>query len=588
MAKQKEKLTRAQKETTHALIQTYGGNTILPLDSKVWVKVGDAAAEKLVRDLKPDDRVLAGNTKVTVTLEQVKQALLEDDPTYRAAHGLLHVYDQTTKTFQPKLKQFLEHTAKKEGLTDADLQTASGKQLAIEHIKKRLTKVTTKTKGKLDVSRSHAAISEWLSGETLLPSDPKTLRALRLLNRNKFDELFGRPTELKVKTDLQRRVNPLLWAHKEYTGAHQTLTNWVAGFSNRALNDSPKNDEDETPLVKRKSVRTREELATQREIIQTKYIAPIIEQVDVQHAFLRVTQVKPISNATTKTTQALQSTAPTLTKGVLLSSKVNPTEIGIKTTTYGKIEREYTALTRLLEELTAQKAKSYLVNLPDRTMPLSGNVLVDVILAYEHAQMHNTPLSDQYIINPLTSQEVKLPVDILADVYKKFISDFHSGHLDKINNLPEGTMAKVYSRLLELKGKNPVDKELINLDPFFTNLFNLQLEMLTPEAKRKFKLEHVNTPQAKLAQKNINKVELYGISPIGQVPFAIGSNPQLYQQHLDILREKCDVAGIRVKIPRELHVGRDEMHNYLTTQGFEAPVAKILASKYMDGIKVRK
>lgn len=92
----------------------------------------------------------------------------------------LHVYDKKSKTFQPKLKQFLEDTVQKAGLTKEDLITKTGRQLAIGYIQERLAGITSKNKGKSsgDVSRSYGAISQWLSGETLLPSDKNVLVSL--------------------------------------------------------------------------------------------------------------------------------------------------------------------------------------------------------------------------------------------------------------------------------------------------------------------------------------------------------------------------------------------------------------------------
>ena len=230
MAKQ-PKLTRAEKDLTHVLIQTQAGQSIISKNSYVWVKTGEkTAAKKLVDDLKPGDQVLETNSRVSVTLNELKDALKEHNREYQIAHDLLHIQDAQTGEYKPRLQHYLQKALAAKNL---DLTDKEDKRKAIELIKERLQTVGDFTDNwfgkekptgfKEDPKRTESAIEKWLSGETIAPSSPLALRALRKLNPKLFTEIFGSGSKITAST-LSYSESPVIWAHKTINKAHTDLS----------------------------------------------------------------------------------------------------------------------------------------------------------------------------------------------------------------------------------------------------------------------------------------------------------------------------------------------------------------------------
>lgn len=183
-----------EAEPTHALVQTFGGNTLLPVDAEVWVKVGLHAVRKKVRDLRENDKVLEHNTTVKASLAEIKKVLLSEDRAYAAAHRQLH--DSAYEGDVTRLQSFLAHV---NGVDPEDFQDSSVRKAAVDAVAKRLEEVDEKLHRRIGsepdfFQRQRQTITEWLTGQTTLPYDKTVLQALRKFDRQKFDELFGRPT----------------------------------------------------------------------------------------------------------------------------------------------------------------------------------------------------------------------------------------------------------------------------------------------------------------------------------------------------------------------------------------------------------
>src|SRR3989344_632846 len=347
---------RQSKEMSHAVISTFAGVTRLPLGTKVWTKTPDGAVEKLVSDLEPGDKVLERNTRIRLSLDDIKSALLKGSVAYRAAHAqLYHVpaEGEPTYKFRESLLSSLEH----HGIDRNRLEERGGLKQAVDLIHRRLM-AAERVAGNLkiagvDIARSKSQIARWLHGEVALPENPLTLRLLHGLHPAGFAKFFGNRSNVVPRE--KRADSALYYAHDHWKISHSTLTNWIGGFSEKAL-ESGKDSfemptEEETRRKDEKSARgdakKLRELADQRRLIYSELINPIYEQVDTQHAFVAVKHIAPITRREhDDQTGAEGRQAPSMMpKGVLLSHKVDPQKtLGVPVRSVSEILKEQVVL----------------------------------------------------------------------------------------------------------------------------------------------------------------------------------------------------------------------------------------------------
>ncbi|HLD75722.1 MAG TPA: hypothetical protein VI874_01775, partial [Candidatus Norongarragalinales archaeon] len=203
------------------LVHTQSGNWLMGLDHRVWVKVGDHAVEKMVRDLMPGDKVLEQNTRIKLSLPQIHKTLLTKSTPYQAAHRQLYVYPHDAENPKTRFQLFLEKLLALHDFKGDPLDPRN-RAKAAKHIRDILYEAGTRARkiftnaiqrekglGKFSgkatpdlkvLERSETTTSRWLSGETKLadPDDSRVLRLLASIAPDLFKEVFGRTGETRA------------------------------------------------------------------------------------------------------------------------------------------------------------------------------------------------------------------------------------------------------------------------------------------------------------------------------------------------------------------------------------------------------
>ncbi len=445
MAKQ-SKPTRAEKDLTHVLIQTQAGQSIISKNSYVWVKAGEkTAAKKLVDDLKPGDQVLETNSRVSVTLNELKDALKEHNREYQIAHGLLHTQDPQTGEYKPRLQHYLQKALAARNL---DLTDKEDKRKAIELIKERLQTVGDFTDNwfgkekptgfKEDPKRTDSAIEKWLSGETIAPSSPLALRALRKLNPKLFTEIFGEGSKITSST-VSYAESPVIWAHKTINKAHADLRVWREGRNvTRDDQDVDLTNHDDDDKTKTPKKGKDEVLLAQRKIIHDTLIKPLYDKIDTQHGFVLVKNVREIPTATARTTKTTGlPITPSLPRGVMHADKT-PLPKGIETTDYARLTGEYWALKVTLAKILAKN------DIPAPRGADKGGVALGIL---DYTNFRKLGLKVRVFGAEFATPEV---------FFNNIMGKVEDGTFDAQHDLAKGTTKQLIDRYFHVQQINPV------------------------------------------------------------------------------------------------------------------------------------
>ena len=454
------------------LVETYGGNTILPHDAWVWTRVGDETARKLVKHLQPNDLVLEQRPDVKVSLAQIKRALLEDDLAYRSAHEQLHLPSLVDGKPVPRLQQYLLDSL---GMTHKDLKNLETVAAGVERITARLERLDARANAifgdrkTIRLERSGQAVTEWLTGTTVLPSRPQVLRVLRRLSPKRFDNLFGKPQELKLK-GAPDRGNALLFAHDFWRKNHAALRNWVSGFSKEALDSekaefkvpkAPQEEAEKNAGSSRKREGT--SLADQRRLVYEKLIKPIFDPLSPRYAFVRVKRTRPVDAPSPPREKPFKGEAPSLPRGVVAARDVTPARFGARETNYGAIHRKGVYLGRIAQNaLDAISVR--LPNGSERTgcgMAVSSAVASrEQILKVEQDALVGLPHVERGVRG---TRLIRLKKSDVLELGGTALEQLSSGKLDEKFGLTPGTLLDVFNRSTLLISRVPVYPEITRL-----------------------------------------------------------------------------------------------------------------------------
>ncbi len=430
-------------------IRTWGHYSVLPRHTMVWCRFGDAAFKKRAEDVKPGDRVLERGTKIALSLRDIKDALLEDELTYRTAHRQLHV--ETPEGEKPKLQLFLEE------VTSAAHPSDASQKEKIEFIGKRLEKVSTafgrwfpdETK---KLIRSESAIGSWLNGKTVLPSDLRVLRVLRELDRAKFDELFGSPQELKPREAPDAVKHPTAWAHGHWSTVHKTLRRWAEG--NQLDPEAAETQEFELPeheKEKDEKKKVSPELRAAREVVYQRLIKHIAETVDSEHKF---TRVKEAALLTPREEREHGSTGPVISRGVISASRQPIESLGIPETSARAIFREFSAARELVSTLLQHERIPELghVETPSGGW---GEPLADLLKFTESEKNRGKEIPLVLFIKG-APQVHRLSPQRAHEIAQGLQRKIESGKIDEQNGLSPGTFKTIFERMEECRKKDPI------------------------------------------------------------------------------------------------------------------------------------
>lgn len=590
------KPTRAEKTVSHVQIQTFGGNTILPVNSEVWVKAGEFAVKKRAADVKPNDLVLEQNTRAEVSLQQIKEALLKDDAQYRMAHLQLHHYPMGGKQVT-RLQAFLHHVLGQNKLDSAKLGEGDNRQKAMQLVSNRLRELEARSQTifgslkKTIFKRRDETIGRWLSGETVLPSEPQVLRALRKFDSAKFDELFGSPKQLKgAKAGLEAK--PLLQAHAFWKTVHSALRNWRAGFSDRAIaseNEAFKVPDEQAakPGEKKpdsKPGRGSLSLEAQRKLVLERLIKPIQQEVDKQYKFIRVKKVVPLKPGQERQEKTGLGEPSPMPKGVVSAGKLDPEKLGtpVKTASVKQIYRGKIMSIHLL-------TKAF------------DHVKIDLKKAGGQAQAAETghgmalfALLDQLkhleqLPEILTLEDWKTKVNISKGLAVKIgeqtLEQISSGELDKAIGLPEGTLQKIMEKPsnVDFALTSSEHAEAHNLLKELDGAGIWHFKQMHGSKKTFFelhggKIERLNAIVKKLGKYNIGLVGgmiLENDPDFKRKYRADLENPYKFQMQLNLPQE----TGVQA-IPIEMPATKPELQETLQRWGVESKAFERLAELY--------
>ncbi|HLD62409.1 MAG TPA: hypothetical protein VI875_00920 [Candidatus Norongarragalinales archaeon] len=488
----------AEKPPEYYAVSTFGGNSILHGQTPVWTVVEDKAVMKRAEDLKPGDKVLSVNTPVKVSLEDIKNALRQDDLKYKLAHANLHAYSQNHGKEIPRLQAFLSAALQKGGFEPSELEDEKKLSKAVDFIYNQLEKTEQRARGinpakTWDVSRSKPAIREWITGETVLPKDSATLRALRRLNSQKFDELFGPEKLLK-----QGEESPLLWAHKHWSTTHSVLRNWIAGFSPKALASEGERfeipTEEELASKQGKEAgdsREHKSFAEERRLVYEKLVKPLWEATPttpekaMQYAFVRVRNITPVQKEKGKT----KPNAPVLSKGVVTATKTNPAELGMETTTFGNLEQEYQILFHMTKKMLDNQLVRRLDNSNQPAVETGHGLAILNAMTFESfapKQFAKMFADDQkepvwFATDSRITGRTWIPfekndaLEMIREGYEKI----GSSEAERKLGLPDGIFLRIVERLKILSRTIPTRKEKDEL----SHIFGQRGPYLTSETK---------------------------------------------------------------------------------------------------------
>ena len=444
----------SEPRVTHVLVKTFGGNTILPHDSWVWAKAGGVAVRKRVTDLRPGDKVLERNTSVNVSLGEIKRALLEDDVEYRKAHEELHTPDG-----RPKLQAFLQRALARNGFGQSELNNPAKFREAVGFIARRLGRADRLAgalygeRHTVRLKRGEDAIADWINGKTVLPADPKTLRMLRGLDRQAFDEIFGPKSELSPNERPNAAEHPVLWAHDFWQTTHQTLRSWVSGFTPQATGESGEpTDSTRVDITRPRTEPPGRSFAKQRQLVYDRLITPIHESIGEEHAF---TRVKDVSLLTAREARAQTSPphkgGPTLSRGVLPADKGRPSRLGLQEATVGDLLRQSGTMTLLARNLLEH------ADLPPE---VEGDGIGKSLLALQLLDgVHEYPEGRDYIqlraADGDSRAQGRLTRPQFEQALKGLSGQIVGGVIDARAGLPKGTTLKLLQHRVSIKNNIP-------------------------------------------------------------------------------------------------------------------------------------
>ncbi|MBU1197770.1 hypothetical protein KJ765_04655 [Candidatus Micrarchaeota archaeon] len=488
--------TRAERSMTHAIVETHGGNTILALNNRVWVKVGDRVMEKQVVDLQRGDKVLERAPHVRLSLNAIQEALLREDAAYQADHRTLHEYEPGTGTPIPKLQQFLLDTA---GLTRTQVSNSRSALEAARNIRTRIYNLGTRSRNLSTkwwhitpqaLERSERSITSWITGQTVLPSDPRLLRLLRTFDVPRFERLFMiRKSQLKHSDS--SAPTDLLRAHRSWRTSHQTLTRWISGFSRHAI--ATGNEEFELPSEEQTRERDeassgipaqREKLAEQRRLIYERLITPVYERArDTQYGFTAVKGIQRISTAHARQQTPRSVPRPLLPRGVLITERVNPEEVSDVTRTNPReLLREGTVLSgmmaRAFDDLSIQIGK--------KTVTGRGMLVSHLLASAKNIEQSRE--QDVYALSGPLLRE-RLDRSEALRVVELAFRKLNSGELDQRYGLPKGTLLKAQERTDRLLRAIPVRTEINQFKNMAADMPRIPWDRMTHADREKVREE---------------------------------------------------------------------------------------------------
>ncbi|MFH0971619.1 MAG: hypothetical protein V1835_03555 [Candidatus Micrarchaeota archaeon] len=516
------KPSRAERETMHAQIETYAGNTILPLNHEVWVLVGGTAVRKKVADLKEGvDRVLDVNTSIQVSLADIKKALIRHDAEYQAAHSLLH-YFPGEKAAMPKLQEYLlsalEHWGFDRDFVQSRIGTSQAVDVIQQHLNAREIKIAGLTKkASIGLTRSGESIEHWLKGTTTLPSNMGTLRALSGLYPQKFAQLFGHPARLKVRYDetgvQETEVPLLLWAHDHWSGAHRVLRRWIAPRSDKASeNESkvfefPKEEIADRRVREEGGPKAKRSWGVERRLIYDKLIEPIHHEINQDYAFNLVKKVVRVNLKTARNARKEGGKkGPVLTRGVVSADKISPATIPgskVREKTMRDLFRESRALSLILEGAFDKLKIDYEAEEHTQRGSLIRNTIHMI------GDVRRLPENSTYpFVRIIEGRQVRSEIsrEVAMNVFDRAMESLATGEIDRLNDLEKGTMLKIMQREKELTSAIPV---IEYIDEFRRRSFLHSLELEKGEfANKRFLKEHLDAIHVL-----IKKILAYGVNP---------------------------------------------------------------------------
>lgn len=580
------KPTRAEKQITHVQIQTHGGNTLVPKGSFVWTLLGKKAAQKRAEDVIPGDKVLEINTSVSVSLDEIKSALLQDDLAYKIAHERLYIKPAGEEKHSTRLQEYLlSALEEKHGIAREELSGKEKLAEASELIENMLAKAERKGNAlfgpekTVKLSRSNATVRDWLAGKTVLPDDPYTLRLLAGLHPERFEQLFGKPRDLTAdKRGETTEKHPLLWAHDQWAITHQVLMNWVSGFSQKALESGseeiviPGEEEEKIKAEQNApSAAEKRRLDEQRRIVYDRLIKPIFEKVSKEHAFVRVKGLKPVSTAEAgREKQAGITQGPTLPKGVLVATKIDPKEeLDIETTDFGSLYREHAILRHTLIKVLDQIP----INVEGEAEQGFGMGLVTLLETRDELEKAKPEGRAMLVGAPHGAQRTRILTNERAkSILNGVLENLTGGTIDSLYDLPAGSLLKIFERGSRIRDRLPVAQRAREVNALKMQLQARQIRggQLTSQEKRDFR--------AKVESMERNLVS-YGIPPTGLIlPEREGiSTPAELRAKLDEFGKQLATEALR---KNALPPQQDEVLEALENAGLAREEAERLLSAY--------
>lgn len=517
------KKQRMQTPSTHATVVTHGGTTILPLERRVWVAVGEQAARKLVRDLKPGDLVLERNTRASVSLEQIHEALLQHNLLYQQAHRSLYFQPETGGA-RPRLQEFLFRAMKNRyGLNNLDSSEAEMAQ-ARKTIAARLSKAEkiaarlfagTKT---ARLERAEQTVGNWLAGETVLPSNPEALLLLRNIDRENFDNLFGKREETRPSKIRTLQETPLLWAHRHWQTVHAALTSWVSGFSQKPPSRTKEfevPEESDLPAKPPEAAKKGISLAEERRLVYDTLLQPIQQKVSTEFSFMRVKEVQPISS-THATPKEGGAAAPKLSKGIVIAEKgAELSAIRARATNFKAIKRQQLILGHFVERILDTY---HLTRGTKPSVSGFGPILLGFLANID--EIRSTPgkairaiVKTEATGDQIVSFDFRVPE--VESLLATLLSQMRDGVLDEKHGLEKGTALKLFERHAMLSKSIPVEREYNKMQQLKQHSLS-KLHDATEKGKvlAQSDKDDINQQIAQLAR----RVNEYGISP-GGIPW---------------------------------------------------------------------
>ena len=511
--------TKADRTISHALLKTAGGNSIASMDGPAWVAAGKKAVLTRVADLKPGDRILEMNTKVEVSLAEMKAALLREDPEYRLAHMRLFHYPEGKTTPITKLQQFLHTILAKRGIRPGSRE---GTSEAVSTIQSRLVEIEEKIRKRRKTTQTHISrvrdtIEDWLNGTTVLPSDTLTLRALRRLDQAEFDRIFGKPRELAPlpNEQLDPQKHPLLWAHFSRNDTHLTLANYVTSAAQRTVMPEGERfvlptEEEAAEADARSALNHADALrrARQRNLIYYRFILPISQRVNRTYTFNVVKEIIPLSVNAAKRERGPKVESHPLPRGIVQSRRLpEPVAEKFPEMSVKELYRQRMALSIILQRaLDAVPFKSVAggqrgIGNAVNTLLFSMGEQPVLKESYYSTTIHSAEGDKQLVFR---REEARIAIE-------KTLSMLANNELDRQQGLAPGTLMKIYERMKEFTGVNPAIKHML--------AFIREQTILSERFKAEL-LNHRKPDYFKAGERIralARKVSAYGIGPFGLI-----------------------------------------------------------------------